>query len=114
MTFSPLESSRLPHSFLPPTSLHFLSLLRPKNKTEHNEVSYIEVKIISNSSHQLLAYWVIFHDFMLSADFFQHQLFQKILSEPNSLDPDEDQHFVGPHLGQNCLQRLSADDKSCH
>ena len=30
----------------------------------------------------------------------------------NSLDPDQDRHFVGPDLGPNCLQRLSADDKS--
>ena len=28
----------------------------------------------------------------------------------NSLDPDHAQHFVGPDLGQNCLQMLSADD----
>ena len=27
----------------------------------------------------------------------------------NSLDPDQARHFVGPGLGQNCLQRLSAD-----
>ena len=27
----------------------------------------------------------------------------------NSLDPDQDRHFVGPDLGPNCLQRLSAD-----
>ena len=26
-----------------------------------------------------------------------------------SLDPDQARHFVGPDLGQNCLQRLSAD-----
>ena len=26
----------------------------------------------------------------------------------NSLDPDQDRHFVGPDLGPNCLQRLSA------
>ena len=26
------------------------------------------------------------------------------------LDPDQAQHFVGPDLGPNCLQRLSADD----
>ena len=31
----------------------------------------------------------------------------------NRLDPDEDQLYVGPDLGPNCLQRLSADDKSC-
>ena len=29
----------------------------------------------------------------------------------NSLDPDQDRHYVGPDLGPNCLQRLSADDK---
>ena len=27
------------------------------------------------------------------------------------LDPDQDQHSVGPDLGPNRLQRLSADDK---
>ena len=29
----------------------------------------------------------------------------------NSLNPDQDRHFVGLDLGPNCLQRLSADDK---
>ena len=29
----------------------------------------------------------------------------------NGLDPDQDRHCVGPDLGPNCLQRLSADDK---
>ena len=28
----------------------------------------------------------------------------------NSLDPDKAQRFVGPDLGPNCLQRLSADN----
>ena len=28
----------------------------------------------------------------------------------NSLDPDQAQCFVGPDLGLNCLQRLSAED----
>ena len=27
----------------------------------------------------------------------------------NSLDPDQARRFVGPDLGQNCSQRLSAD-----
>ena len=31
----------------------------------------------------------------------------------NSLDPDQARRFVGPDLGPNCSQRLSADDKSC-
>ena len=30
----------------------------------------------------------------------------------NGLDPDQDRHSVGPDLGPNCLQRLSAVDKS--
>ena len=29
----------------------------------------------------------------------------------NSLYADQNQHFVGPDLGSNCLQRRSADDK---
>ena len=29
----------------------------------------------------------------------------------NCLDPDRDRCSVGPHLGPNCLQRFSADDK---
>ena len=29
----------------------------------------------------------------------------------NGLDPDQDPRSVGPDLGLNCLQRLSADDK---
>ena len=29
----------------------------------------------------------------------------------NSLDPDQARYFVGPDLGPNCLQRLSADNK---
>ena len=28
----------------------------------------------------------------------------------NSLDLDQARHFVGPDLGPNCLQRLSAND----
>ena len=30
----------------------------------------------------------------------------------SGLDADQDRHSVGPDLGPNCLQRLSADDKS--
>ena len=59
-----------------------------------------------------------FHAFLLSANFFQNQLFLKIPSESNSLDPDQAdsldpdqaQCFVGPDLVPNCLQMSSADD----
>ena len=45
-------------------------------------------------------------------------LFQQILSGTLSkcqtiLDPDQDRQNVSPDLGQNCLQRLAADDKYC-
>ena len=30
----------------------------------------------------------------------------------NGLDPDQDRRYVGPDLGPNCLQILSADDNS--
>ena len=39
--------------------------------------------------------------------------FQEHYPSGNSLDPDQDRHSVDPDLGTNCLQRLSADDKSC-
>ena len=28
----------------------------------------------------------------------------------NSLDPDQARHFVGPDLGPNCFQKLTADE----
>ena len=38
--------------------------------------------------------------------------FFNTIRQSNSLDPDQARHFVGPDLGPNCLQRLSADNKS--
>ena len=31
------------------------------------------------------------------------------IRESSGFDPDQDRHSVGPDLGPNCLQRLSAD-----
>ena len=42
------------------------------------------------------------------------KLFRITIRVSNSLDPDQDRHFVGPDLGQKCFQRLSADNKSRH
>ena len=56
-----------------------------------------------------------------SADlFFKINLFKKFFQEnyqsvkqfQMKTDILSDRHFVGPDLGPNCLQRLSADDKS--
>ena len=52
-----------------------------------------------------------------SADlfFFQNKLlklFQKHYQSVKQFRPDQDQQNVGPDLGLDCLQRLSADDRS--
>ena len=55
-----------------------------------------------------------FHTFLSSAAFIQIQLFSKYsfrntTKVSNSFDPSQTRHFDGPGLGQNFLQRLSAD-----
>ena len=45
------------------------------------------------------------------ADFFHNRNTIRI---SNGLDPDQEGCSVGPDLGPNCLQRLSADGKSHH
>ena len=40
------------------------------------------------------------------------QIYLTFSKKSNSLDPDQDQHYVSPDLGSNTLQRLSADNKS--
>ena len=48
--------------------------------------------------------------------FFEINLFNKssrnTIRVSNSLDPDQDQCFVSPDLGTNCLQRLPVDNKT--
>ena len=69
--------------------------------------------IIYNSFNS--APWEFFSFFLLSADYIQNQLFQKIIlgialiRVSNRLDPDQDGCSVGPDLDPICLQRLSAD-----
>ena len=41
-------------------------------------------------------------------------LFQYTIRMSNSLEPDQALHLGGPDLAPNCLERLSADDKSHH
>ena len=37
--------------------------------------------------------------------------YRNTIGVSNSLDPDQARQNVGPDLGPNCLQRLSADNK---
>ena len=56
--------------------------------------------------------------FVVCGFFFKINFYKKIFQEyhrvSNNLDLDQAGHFVGPDLGPNCLQKLSADDKNCH
>ena len=51
---------------------------------------------------------------LVSADFFKinskKNYFRITIRVSNGFDPDQDGYYVGPDLGPNCLQRLSADD----
>ena len=75
--------------------------------------------IYSHGIIQHFAYLVILHA-VLSVAYcsFQNQLFEtkisfrSTISVSNCLVPDQARRFVGPDLGTNCLQRLSADDTS--
>ena len=68
---------------------------------------------------KIFAYWVIFHAFLSSAVFFFKITFFKKKNKKknirnttrvsNRLGPDQARQNVGPDLGPNCLQRLSAD-----
>ena len=51
---------------------------------------------------------------IFSKSTFSKNSFRNTITVSNSLDPDQDRRSVGPDLGPNCLQRLSADDKSHH
>ena len=56
--------------------------------------------------------------FMLSLSFagifskfnFSKNSFRNTVRVSNSLDPDQDRHYVGPDLGHNCLPSLSTDE----
>ena len=59
-----------------------------------------------------------FLDFLSSAVFFfskstyAENSFRNTIRLSNSFDPDQDRQNVGPDLGHNCLQWLTADDTS--
>ena len=55
-----------------------------------------------------------FPAFFTSADFFKINFFEKFfrntITVSNSLDSDTARRFIGPDLGPNCLQKLSAEE----
>ena len=63
----------------------------------------------------LFACWVIFHDLLSSAEFFQKLTFIKnsfsfTVRVSNGFDLDQARRSVRPDLDPNCLQKLTADD----
>ena len=50
--------------------------------------------------------------FLKLSIYFHNVFFRNTIRVSNGLDPDQDRRSVGPDLGPNCLQKLSADDKS--
>ena len=52
--------------------------------------------------------------FFFSKSTFQKNSLKNTIIVSNRLDPDQVCCFDGPDLGPNCLQRLSADNKSRH
>ena len=48
---------------------------------------------------------------LLWSGLFQKNYFRYTFRLSNGSDPDQHRQKVGPDLGPNCLQRLSADDK---
>ena len=72
----------------------------PQISTQH----YPACKELTNTCFCLLLIFSKIH--------FLKKIFNKTIRDPNSLDPDQARRFVGPDLGPNCLQRISADDIS--
>ena len=60
-----------------------------------------------------LCFFFFFFFFLFTLTFSKDS-FRDTITVSNGLDPDQARHFVGPDLSPNCLQRLSADDKSRH
>ena len=55
---------------------------------------------------------LLFADFFSNFNFlFQKVGFRRIIRASNGLDPDQDQHSVGPDLGPNCLQKQEKSPK---
>ena len=63
----------------------------------------------------LISFWIFEYFFIIPSHFIIAPYFTlwmldffNTIRVSNSLDQDQAQHFVGPDLGPNCLQRLSA------
>ena len=67
----------------------------------------------------IISFWIFQYCFIIPSHFIIVPYFTlwmldffNTIRVSNSLDSDQARHFVGPDLGPDCLQRLSADNKS--
>ena len=92
------------HEILPMRT-HSMFLQRKKKNRNLDVPQYQEIKIYSLHSRYLSCAYFSNLNFSKSS-------FRYTMRVSNSLDPDKARHVVGPNLGPNCLQKLSADDTS--
>ena len=75
----------------------------------------VRKKSYENDQLALFANWgklfmLFYVCWLFSKSTFSKNSLRNTIRVSNSFDPDQTRHFVGPGLGLNCLQRLSADD----
>ena len=79
-----------------------------KQQTPRNQVLSIYLNSLHAGKFGLLFCRLLF---FFKINFFGNKI-RNTFRVSNSLDPDQAGHLIGPDLGQNCLPRLSADDKT--
>ena len=93
--------------------LNFSSLVNTRDMVSFQQIPIC--KLQTNSGERFRATWpscLYMYRFIISKSTFLEISSSNTFRVSNSLDPDQARHFVGPGLGPNCLQRLSADDTS--
>ena len=75
----------------------------------HGPVNRIRIYLCSFVDFTILhVFWCL--QIFFKIIFFLKKKIRNTIRVSNTLDPGQAQHFVGPDLGPNCLQRLSADN----
>ena len=78
----------------------------PMNNNVADEVRFLTFSLCMLGNFSRCCRLLIF----FKINFFKN-LFWNTIRVSNNLDPDQDRKNVGPDLGPNCLQRLSADEQ---
>ena len=79
--------------------------LRLSSVFESRQISFFKIFLV----HAICVICLFFPN--SDTKLFSQNDFRNTIIVSNSLDTDQASHFVGPDLGPNCLQRLSADDR---